>query len=413
MTVSQLLDRVSHRLGLADYGDARFAEGLEILIKSFDLENDISVFGHILIKTTLQDYLRSRLLIHQTLRLHPEISQESIHRPLFIVGMNRTGTTLLHNLLALAADTRAPKAWEIMKPAPLCAPESPEEKRRMRRAARSLWLLQRAAPGLRAAHPIKASDYEECYPLVNRTFASPAFSLHFGLPRYTEWLKSLDLEAERWVYREYRAQLQILQTHHPKKRWILKSAVHLYFLRALLEEFPHACFVQTHRDPLDMVPSLCRLIACFRRLVYSRFSEGALGREILGKIRDALERGRSARAGAGDDRTLDIEFDDLVADPVGQVRRIHDHFDLGWDNGYEQRMRSWMARSSNGRRPGHRSSIAQFGLDEAMIRSSLERFLPHDDPSLRSKTDRAGSPGRRLECSSSDNGLKSAANRWR
>ncbi len=371
--LEDLLEQARGRLGLNDFGNALFLDGLTALLGSLGAETEISILGRRSIKGALVNGLENRLLIRETMRQRPAVAESPVRRPLFIVGLSRTGTTFLHNLLALADDARAPRAWEVQKPAPPCAPGSRDEKRRTMRTARLLWLLQAIAPDLRTVHPIKAEDYEECYPLVNNTFTSPAFSFHYGLPGYTAWLAGLDAGTERWVYGEYREQLQILQAGRPRKRWILKSAVHLFFLRALLEEFPDACVVQTHRDPLRTIPSLCSMVLCFRRVVYARAANETLGRELLEKSRTALERGRAARREFAEGRVLDVQFDELVADPIGQVRRIHDAFDLGWNGEFERRMKRWIGSSSTGRHPDHRYSMAEFGLDEDMILSSLDR----------------------------------------
>ena len=374
--VEDLLRRARVRSGLHDYGDLRFTEGLKALIGSLEDERCIGFVGRRFIGAALENGLENRLLVSEALKSEPRIAEMRTPRPLFIVGLNRTGTTFLHNLLALADDARAPRAWEVLAPAPPCAAGGREEKRRLRRTSRALWFLRKAAPGLHRAHPIRALDHEECYPLVNNTFTSPAFSLHYGLPAYTEWLRARDSETERWVYREYRAQLQVLQAGRPERRWVLKSAVHLFYLRALLEEFPDACVVQTHRDPLRMIPSLCSMVSGFRKMVYPRFSAEGLGREILEKSRDVLERGRKARERVPARRVLDIEFEDLTADPIREVRRIHERFDLGWDGRLEKRLRAWVAAGPIGRNAGHVYTISEFGLDEETILSGLSLLQP-------------------------------------
>jgi hypothetical protein len=372
--VPGLVKNVARRVGLNDYGDGRFREGLDALSVSIDNEKGLSCIGRLMIKATLQRYLSNRLLIQETLQRHPEICEEKINRPLFIVGLNRTGTTLLHNLLALAPDARAPRTWELMQPAPRCDLGSIKERRRVRKTRRLLWLLNKAAPELRIIHPIGATDFEECYPLVNHSFASPAFTMHYGLSGYADWLKTLTPETERWVYREYRSQLQILQAGSLQLRWILKSAVHLYFLRAVLDVFPDALIVQTHRNPIQMIPSLCSMVFSLRKIVYSRVSRESLGWDSLNQIREVLKRGVTARVGIDSRRILDIDFEDLTADPIGQVRWIHEYFNLGWQETHEQHMRRWLATNPPSKHGVHRYNPAQFGLNEELIASQLGSF---------------------------------------
>jgi hypothetical protein len=198
--------------------------------------------------------------------------------------------------------------------------------------------------------------------------------MHFGVPRYSEWLLSAPPEIERWAYREYRTQLQILQAHHSEDRWILKSAVHLFSLRALLHIFPDALVVQTHRDPRKAIPSLCSLVSCFRTMVCSNCAPEELGPECLIHARTALARGRSAREGRPSRQFLDIEFRELIRDPIGEVKKIHEYFNLGWDGSAEKRMKTWLAANTPTHQSVHRYSMAQFGLDEDQVLTSMSSF---------------------------------------
>ena len=369
---TELIELASRKMSLEDFGNPRFREGLGALLNAIAAENRFSPVGQRIMKRTIYKCLINRLLIQRTMRQEPEIMKRKLQRPLFIVGLNRTATTLLHNLLTLCTHVRAPRTWELMQPAPPCADGSRAALRRRRRARSMLWLLRQALPGLRFVHPIEADAVEECYPFINHTFTSPAFVMHFGVDEYAHWLEDLDMEHERWVYQEYATQLKILQASQPHKRWVLKSAVHLYFLGALLEEIPNALIVQTHRDPRQMMPSICSLVSCFRNLVYARLQLERVGMECLKFVKKTLERGYQARKQNPNVQIIDIHFDELVKNPVRQVRQIHQRFGLKWDPLYEQQMKTWLAAHPRGHHGAHRYSMAQFGLDENLVLS----FLP-------------------------------------
>jgi hypothetical protein len=292
-------------------------------------------------------------------------------RPLFIVGLSRTGTTMLHNLLALAPETRAPRTWELIQPAPPCPPGDPDRRRRIARTRRQLRLLHLAAPDLRIVHPIHATDAEECYPLLNHTFTSPAFGMHYGVPGYWDWVTDLPPEIACWAYEEYRSQLQVLQWGFADRRWILKSAVHFLNLPALLRVFPDALIVQTHRDPAQTLPSLGSMVLCFRNLLFANSDPQTLGQECLDRAQLVLERGAAALKAIPPEQQLHVGFESLVREPADQVRRIHEHFDLDWSATLENSIYEWVALHPPSPHGRHRYSLEQFGLDENTIRSRL------------------------------------------
>jgi hypothetical protein len=358
------------RTELDDFGDTRFRVGLDALLASLG-ESGLTPVGRLVARETLIGYLANRLRIRASLLEDPEIAAQPVPRPLFIVGLSRTGTTLLHNLLALAPDARAPRTWELLTPAPPCPPGSRDERRRVAAARRQLRLLYFAAPDLRVVHPIGARDAEECYLLLNHTFVSPAFGMHFGVPGYWDWVTTAPADLVRHAYEEYRTQLQIMQTGHAQRRWILKSAVHLSSLPRIQELFPDAMIVETHRDPRQTLPSLCSMVACFRNLLYPERPPAELGRECLERAAAALRAGHDARVGLPPDRILDIAFDELTRDPIGQVERIHAHFGLDFRPAHLDAARQWIAANPPGRRGAHRYSMVQFGLDPDAIAEAL------------------------------------------
>jgi hypothetical protein len=338
-------------------------------------ETRLSRTGRFLIRRSIRNSVRNRLLLRQALERNPDLADGRPDRPLFIVGPNRTGTTLLHNLLALAEDARAPRTWELLQPAPPCAAAGPEAFRRRLRTRMMLLVLHRLSPRLRRVHRIGVDDREECYPLINNTFTSPAFVMHFGLRRYARWLDGLDPARLGWVYREYVTQLGILDPGRSGRRWVLKSAVHLYFLDALLRELPGALIVQTHRDPRRMIASTCSLVASLRQVVFRSVDRVATGSESFELVRLLLERGRQARRNHPKAGIVDIDFEELVADPVGQVRRIHERFDLAWTRVHERRMRDWLATNPANRDGRHDYDPATYGLEDAPFEELESRTM--------------------------------------
>ena len=366
-----LMATARRKAGLDDFGDAGFQVGVETLLRSLESDVRPTPVGQLVLRGTLVGYLVNRLRIVESARRDPTIDELPVPRPLFVVGLSRTGTTLLHNLLALAPEARAPRTWELLTPAPSCAPGEPCERRRVARTRRQLRMLYAAAPALRVVHPIEALDAEECYPLLNHTFVSPAFGMHYGVPSYWDWVTRAPRERTRRAYEEYRTQLQILQHRHPPRRWVLKSATHLPGLASLLDVFPDAMIVQTHRELRRTLPSLCSMVACFRNLVFPECPPAALGRECLERANAVLSAGRAARDGHPPERFLDITYDELTRDPLAQVTRIHRHFGLDFSPAHQDAARRWLEAHPPHQDGIHRYSMAQFGLDDDAIAATL------------------------------------------
>ncbi len=373
---AEQLERIaSRKTGLRDFGDPMFRTGLQTLVKSLNDDVSLTPVGRMVMRQALAGYLANRLKVRDAVRRIPSITGSPVTRPLFIVGLSRTGTTMLHNLLALAPDTRAPRTWELLQSAPPCPPGDPGTRRRYAKARRLLRLLYFAAPDFRIVHPIDVADAEECYPLLNHTFVSPAFGMHYGVPGYWEWVTHTPHDVARWAYEEYRSQLQVLQWGHPERRWILKSAVHLLSLPALLQVFPDALIVQTHRDLTRTLPSLCSMLMCFRNLLLADCAPHTLGQECLVRAQLVLEQGAAALTAVSPSQRLHVGFEALVRDPVAEVRKIHDHFGLGWSAILESSIKKWVAQHPPHLHGRHRYSLAQFGLDENTIRSRLPENL--------------------------------------
>jgi hypothetical protein len=363
----KLMNTASNKIGLDDFGDKRFKEGYDMFIQSLVSEGYFSPLGHYIIKRNILNFLINRLLVQETLRCQPEIRNLSITRPIFIAGLSRTGTTLLHNLLSLAPGARAPRTWELIQPAPACVPGSNDERKRIRKTRRLLMFLHHIAPCFRIIHPISETAVEECYPFINHTFTSPALAIHYGLEEYGNWLKTLSTDHERWVYIEYMSQLKTLQSVHPEHRWVLKSAIHLYFLSSLLKEIPEAVIVQTHRDPKQMIPSICSLVSCFRSLLGVRSEYKSLGLNCLNYVKETLKRGNLARNKNPQAQFIDVQFDELVANPIEQVKKIHEQSGLECNDLHVKRMERWLEVNPAGLHGTHQYSLSQFGLKEEEI----------------------------------------------
>ena len=248
LDTQRLMGVASRRTRLDDWGDESFREPLDRLVTAFETEARLTPLGRLMLRGEFIRQLSNRLRIQHAIREQPGVLNSPVLRPLFVVGLPRTGTTLLLNLLAQEPRRRPLLTHEVLFPLGCRSMlgRHSDGRQKTRWAAR---LVDSVAPDLKAVHPLKADVPEECTWLLANTFVSPYFLLYGRIPSYLDYLLGLDFEQRVRAYRYYRLQLQLLQQYHVARSWVLKSPAHLSALDSLLEVFPDACVVQTHRDP--------------------------------------------------------------------------------------------------------------------------------------------------------------------
>jgi len=359
------------RTGRADFGDGRFDEGLARLTESIDRDANLYYAGRLLARAFLERRLRTRLLAGESFRRFPQVADARLTKPMLVCGFGRTGTTLLYNLLALDPTARAPQLWEVHFPAPPPATLSPAQ------AARHIAFIQRRygglfnRPDLRRIHALpSARAFEECYPLLEPTFLSPSFELYFHVPDYAEWLFAQPVAAMVPTYRYYARLVNLLMVGHEGKRWLGKSPFHVLFLPAMAEVFPDLQIVRTHRDPSESIPSLCSLLATLARF-YSDRPRDAIRESVLRFYEIGAQRFEEVKKLARPPDVFDVAYESLIADPIGAVAAVYEHFALPLTAEHESAMRSWLNKENpyDPRRHGpHLYSARDFGLDETMLK---------------------------------------------
>ncbi|MCP4107429.1 MAG: sulfotransferase [Desulfobacteraceae bacterium] len=366
-----LIADACRKTGLSDWGDESFRTALRVLLESYRKDADLNFIGWLKTHQRLLLHLTNRLYIQDALKRHPEILQEPICRPLFITGLPRTGTTLLHRLLSMAPYNRAPLSWETLSPAPPPDPRTRDTDPRIAEAEKILRNLYRTAPDFASIHPMQAKEPEECVALIMNTFAAPVFNIFANLTRYSKWLNEQDPVP---IYRYYRQQIQLLQWQFSDCRWILKAPVHIYFMKGLLTMFPDACIVQTHRDPLRVIPSGCSLRATIRRTYSDHVDPSLIGQEFLHYLETVTERNIQIRKSADSAQFFDIHYKDIVQDPAGAVRRICGHFGYEFDSRFEEQIREYLDGNPKNKHGVHRYSLEQFGLTPEMVNSRFASY---------------------------------------
>jgi hypothetical protein len=364
-----LVAQARRNTALHDYGDDadRWREGLDRVCSSAETDARLSVLGRVAVRQHLVRSLENRLLRHH----HPR-TETTLVPPIIVSGMPRSGTTFLHRLLAEVPGARALKLWEVQRP---YRPAHGPDRRRAQTIA-ALRTIRLATRDLDAKHFLDVDEPEECMFLLDDTFQSMSFWVIAPVFGYLEWYRSLDMAGP---YRSYRQQLEWFQAETPDRRLTLKAPVHTPHLDALVANVPEALLVQTHRNPVEVLASMCSLMLSVHSLVSEELDVPRMIERNLAMMDLFQDRSMAIRDRLPDGAVFDVRYDELLADPVDVVRRIHAHFSLPFDGEAEARLRSYAALHPQGHKGVHRYASSDLGVDldalRARYRPYVERYL--------------------------------------
>ena len=357
-----------------DFGDPAYRQGLGVLTAAYDREARLTPFGRMMIRRQLLGILTNRLNAEKAWSHDPDILRREIRRPLFILGLPRTGTTALHHLLGQDPEVQVLEYWLAAAPGPRPPRDTWKSDPRYKQAERDLRTMYWLDPGLKAMHLMTADGPEECRHLLCQTFTDDTFECNATIPSYVRWYRGQDM---RPAYQQHKRLLQLIGAPTPERRWLLKYPVHMGNLRTLLEIYPDACFVQTHRDPAAVIPSICSLVAGFHSLYEDDFDRRALASDQLELWAHRLEAGVAVRGEQPRERFFDLHFAELQSDPLGAVRRLYDHFGFALGDEAERRMRAHLAANPRGKHGEHVYSAAEYGLSVPAMHERFAAYAKH------------------------------------
>ena len=342
---------------------------LAALTESLNEDAALNFIGKIAAWIDCTRMAATHLRVEQALRAAPETEQTQLPTPVFVLGLFRSGTTILHRLLGEDPDNRTLPHWESFDP--VHTPEGPEP--RQRHLAKFLALADILSPNVGAIHPMDAHQTDECRGMFTNVFRTPQFNVQYRVGGYLDWLLAQDATI---AYRHHRRQLQLAYRHRPYgKRFVLKDPTHTFFVDSILKVFPDARFVFIHRDPAETLSSICSRHAYPRSVVSSDVDAHAIGAELADSyMMRLLEPAVAAvdRLPAG--RVAHVRSPDLSKDPVGTIAEAYRG--LGMELGNEARvaMREYMRAKREKGSPRHIHTTERFGLDPAAIH---ERFASY------------------------------------
>lgn len=369
-----LQQRARRKTGLEDFGDPEFLAGLQQLADGLEHEASLSPVGRIVARFNLVDHLCVRLRLIEYRKRRAQVSDQQITRPLFILGLPRTGTTILYELIAQDPSMRAPSSWEVTSPLPPPQTSSYLSDRRIRRVGALLPILEKLTPGFRTIHAVGAQLPQECVYLLASHFLSEQFSYMYHLPSYRRWLLQQDMHGS---YRWHRQFLQHLQVDCAAEHWVLKSPAHLPHLQTLLDTYPDAGIVWTHRKPLQAMASFSSLTTTLQAGFSHRVDPAGNGQLEMEHHGHATRMAMAQRDQVGDEQMqiLDISFRSICDDPLTVIEAIYQRFGYTLSDEAARRMRSYLAARPRHLYGRHRYSAKEFGLDSAAEEKFFGQYL--------------------------------------
>lgn len=369
-----LLDEARARTGLENFGGEEFREPLRRLLDSIETERSLHFIGRAIARDDILNLLENRLRIADARTRNPEIDRVEIRRPIFVTGLPRTGTSILHELLACDPANRVPMAWEVRHPCPPPSADTYERDARIERADREIRLWNEIVPQYPTIHELGARLPVECIMLTAHAFRSDQLAATNHALAYGAWLATADMQP---AYRWHRQMLQLLGWHTPRERWVLKAPSHLAALDALFAVYPDACIVQTHRDPLCVMGSVLSTLYATASIRCDRIDVDALRAWFSGEscaaLLDAATRVRSSEI-AKDARFVDVGYAELVRDPLVMIAGIYRDLGLPLSGEARSRMRDYLAQKPKDKHGAHAYDFAETGVDRATERARFAEY---------------------------------------
>lgn len=368
----QLHAAASAATGLTDFGDpAEYLPGLQRLLAALDDNGPVfKPGGREFAWNLLVGVLVSRLLSEEGWKTHPGCLQHRVTRPLIVIGIPRTGTTALHKLLSMDPQFQGMERWLTAFPMPRPERHTWAANPWYQACVAGLEQFFAAAPHMRAAHDMRADDVDECLEVLKQNFCSNFFGSSLRVPDYDRWWLE---QSEASSYRRLRKVIQLIGANSPEKTWLLKNPGHVAQVGNLLDVFPDACVIQTHRPPASALPSLCSVLREARSILEEGVDTRAIGEREASYWGAAVEDAHRARARAPG-QFLDILQQDIQRQPMAVIQTIYQHFGLTLSDQARARMLERISAAPEARHGEHRYSAETYGLDPDRVN---QRFAPY------------------------------------
>jgi len=349
------------------FKDLSFFGPLQILLKAYNEEADLSLFGSLAVKWDVARFLSNLLKFEEEEEKHPEILQEEIRAPIFITGLPRSGTTFLHSLLAQDPANRVPLSWQTIYPYP--QRQDRWRDTRPARVDRQFRMFERLSPGVGSLHPLAATTPQECTEITAHVFQSLRFDTTHYVPSYQNWLIG---QGHVEAFGFHKRFLQHLQHQQGKGQWVLKCPDHVFTLEAIKQVYPDARFVFVHRDPLSVLPSVAKLTELLRAPFTRKLDRLQIGQQVS----ERWVEGASLIASDAETREqiFHVHYRSLIANPLDTVAALYEHFGLPFGSSAGAPIEEFIRNTPRGGYGVNRYDFEDSGLDAVRLQ---EQFRPY------------------------------------
>jgi hypothetical protein len=375
-TVESLIAEARTRTGgLEDFGPGPFIEPLRLFLTSLERDARLNPMGQYIARERSLGHMANRLNYVNDRKRYPGIAQQKIVKPIFIIGLGRTGSTILHDILAQDPANRAPLTWEITYPSPPPATATFLTDPRIAQTEAGFPPMDVRREKFKAMHPMGAQLSQECVVMMGDAMCTPLFHNQFRVIGYQDWV---DTEGD-WahVYDFHHRQLQHLQSAHAGDRWVLKTGAHMWGLEHLLKTYPDARIVFTHRDPVKSLTSYASLTALVRSMGSDHVDNVEVAADWNPRLKRALEHAIAVRTAKKypDALFYDMKFSAFIQDQFAVVQQIYDAFGLPMTEEAAARMKWFIADNPQGKHGIHRYSPEEYGIDPQIVRREFRPYI--------------------------------------
>lgn len=361
-----LCNEAINKTGLNNFGDLYYREALNKLIESAKNDADFHFIGRCIFHSSIVTFLSNRLLLTEVRKQTPKVFQTKLLPPIIIIGLPRTGTTYLHQMLSLDPNHRGVPLWELMRPIPFRTPDNRRKKALIESKFRA-----KIVPKVDRMHFSRGDTFEECIILLGTTLMSDVFWTTAPVYQYIEWLK---LNFSLKAYEEYRSLLQILQSTKLNQRLVLKAPAHTAALDKLMQAIPEALVIQNHRHPIPVLHSFNSLICELHNMSTKKHDRMRIAQTNLQLWKDSLNTSMKWRA-EHSNAIYDVHYNRLLTNPLGTIKDIYTHFQLDWSQKYEILLKSYIGDNPKGKHGKHQYNASDFGITNSEISDRFKDYV--------------------------------------
>lgn len=372
-----IIAEAEERAGLSD-PEPHFHRNLEALLESLARTGKLAEASHGPIRQALVDRAADRIEGLAWLRRHPEIADEVIEKPVFLTGLPRSGTTYLQYLFDRDRRFRLVRTWEAIMPNPPPGADAESVARRKAIEAEANAQIHFEVEGFDALHLIDEGGPQECHVFMEQSWAAAGFMNLYDVPDYFDYLMNdVDLVA---AYQVHKRQLQLLQWKLPQPRWAVKYPNHVIAMDEILQVYPDARFVMTHRDPVQTLPSIAKMSFMLRSARETGpVDPHRVGRQMLDFVRRHIDRIMAFCTGPNADRVAHVDYYRLVADPAATLGEVHQAIGADSPPDVRDAITSWRRSNPKGKRGENRYTLEEYGIDPDEARELFADYIAHFD----------------------------------